>query len=118
MGSGIRLFLREDFLRSEAIWLESEKYCATPREDFEAYGPSDYPCDFLMSVHRVTGRPLVICIEGFKRETEKTISALRERPLPWRFTLDSFGFHGSPLEDILFAIWKKYEDLPMSWEED
>lgn len=112
----IKLSLREDYLKTECIWLEAEGYESTPREDFERYEREQDDSGLMLSVHRDTGALLLIVIEQFREETEYAVKMLRDNPLPWTFSLASMGIKEKPLEDVLLAVWKKYKVMKMEWE--
>ena len=116
MASDITLYLREDFLKTDAIILEAEGYEKAEGEDFEELdrGPDDSA--LLIAVDKNTGEVLQIVIEGFVKETEHAVKMLREYPLAWTFSLPSLKIKEKPLEDVLLAIWKKYKNIKMEWE--
>ena len=116
MASNITLYLREEYIKTDAIWLEAEGYDATPKEDFEQLDRDTDEADLMIDVHRDTGDVLLVVIEGFKEDTKLAIQNLREYPLPWTFSLPSMNIKDKPLEDVLLAIWKKYNNVKMEWE--
>lgn len=116
MASNIKLYLKEDYLPGETIWLEGEKYDETNISDFEEYELEHCKVDLFLSLQKETGNPVHIVVEGFKTETEGAVKYLREYPLPWTFTLESLGIKEKPLEDVLLAIWKKYKNVKAEWE--
>lgn len=114
MASNIELFLQEDWLKTDAIILEGPGHDDTPLSDFERI---DNVGPVMIEVHRDTGKPLGIVIEGFVDDTNDAVLALRDNPLPWTFTLASMEIIEKPLEDVLLAIWKKYKGITMEWDE-
>jgi len=111
MASDVKLYLREELLKTEAIILEAEEYDETDVEDFDLYERKQDDSALIIDVHRDTGEVLIIIMERFKAETEYTIKMLREYPLPWTFSLSSLKIKGKPLEDVLLAIYKKYKNV-------
>jgi len=116
MASDLKLFLREDLIKTDSIVLESDGYEATPREDFEELVRTEDDSDLMISIHRDTGLPLIIIVEEFVTGTESAIQNLREHPLPWTFSVPQLGIREKPLEDVLLAVWKKYRNVKMIGE--
>ena len=115
MVSEIALFLQKEMLSTDAIILEGPDYDDIPQSDIEGY---DNAGPVMISVNRDTGDPVVIVLEGFTADIDDAIQSLRDDPLPWTFTLDSLGIRGKPLEDVLLAVWKKYKNITMEWDEE
>ena len=116
MAYDIKLYLREDLLKTDAIVLEAEGYEEAERDVFEEYFREQDVSDLMISVHRDTGDVLHILLEEFVSGTELAIKMLREYPLPWTFSLPSLKIKEKPLEGVLLAIWKKYKSIKMEWE--
>lgn len=113
MASDVKLYLREEFLKTDAIILEAEVYEKTDRDDFDIYEREKDDSALMISIHGDTGEVLSIVIEQFTTETEHAIKMLREYPLPWTFSLPSLKIKEKPLEDVLLAIYKKYKNVEM-----
>ena len=115
MDTVITLHLREEFLKTDAIILES-KLCDSNRAYFVQYDHEEDNSDLMIDVHRETGEVLMITIEGFTRETEYVIEVLRKYPLPWKFSLPAMKIMAKPLDEILHAIYEKYKNIKMEWD--
>ena len=116
MASNITLYLKENFLKTDAIIFETSDYDSTPREDFDSYEREKDDSGLVISVHQDTGTVLGITLEEFTTETEYAIKMLRDYPLPWTFSLPSMNIKEKPLEDVLLAVWKKHKNDKMEWE--
>lgn len=114
MDSSIKLSLAEEFITTDAIILYGPKYEETPIEHFLDYDNSG---PVMISVHCETGEPLHIVWEGYVGDIEYAIEGLREKPLPWNFSLPEMNIYEKPLEDILLALYEKYKDVKMGWDE-
>ena len=115
MDYDITLVLREEYLKTDAIVLESVKHDPAHPEVLDEYRREDGSA-LIIQVHEDTGEVLQIFIEHFTKETEYAIKMLREYPLPWTFSLPSMKLKEKPLEDVLLAVYKKNKDAKMSWE--
>ena len=111
MASDVTLHLREQFLTTDAIWLEADGYDTTPREDFELMDREQDDSDLMVNVHRDTGEVLLVVVEQFTSETELAIKRLREYPLAWTFSLPELKVKEKPLEDVLAAVYKKHKNV-------
>jgi hypothetical protein len=116
MACDIKLFLREEFLETDAIILESEGYEAAERDVFEEYIREQDASDLMISIHRDFGEVIQITVEEFVSGTELAIEMLKKYPLPWTFSVPSMNIKKKPLEDILQLIHKKYKNMKISWE--
>lgn len=116
MASDVKLYLKEEYLKTGAIWLEAEGYTATDRADIEPLDRDKDDSLLMISVFRDNGEPLLFVIENFKEETEYAIKTLRDQPLPWTFSLELLKLKEKPLEDILLAVYKKFKSTKFEWE--
>ena len=107
----IKLKLKEEYLKTNAIIFETEGFDLPDCEDFELYEREQDDSALMINVHRDTGEVLLIFIEQFKSETEYAIKMLREYPLPWTFSLPELKIKEKPLEDVLLAVYKKYKNI-------
>jgi len=107
MASDIKLNLREDLIKTNAIVLETDDYAKTEQEYFEPYDGKTYPAELTVNVHSKTGEILVVVLDLFKDYIQEAIQALRDNPLPWTFSVPSMKIKEKPLEDVLLAIYKK-----------
>jgi hypothetical protein len=113
MAADITLSLDEDALLDDMIRLEGEGLKKAGRDDFQI---NDDYAEFVLWVHRDTGLVILIEVDRFRAITESAIQELKERPLPWSFSLLQFGIKEKPLEDLLLAVWEKYKGMKMEWE--
>lgn len=111
MASDIKLNLKKDLLKTNAIVLETDDYAKTEPQYFENYDGENYPDELIIRIHSRTGEILVIDLELFKDYIKEAIQALRDNPLPWTFSVPSMKIKEKPLEDVLLAIYKKYKNV-------
>ena len=77
MDYDITLVLREEYLKTDAIVLESVKHDPAHPEVLDEYRREDGSA-LIIQVHEDTGEVLQIFIEHFTKETEYAIKMLRE----------------------------------------
>lgn len=116
MATDISLFLREEFLKTGCIELECAGYEQVKREDCERLDREEDDSNLFITIHRNTGKPLLISLEEFRDEAEYAMKMLREYTLPWTFTLQQLDIKEMRLEDVLYAVWEKYNGMKMEWE--
>ncbi len=116
MASDVTMYLKKDYLKTDAIWLEVKDLENIEQEEIEPYDHEEESSDLMISVHKATGKVLLIILEGFTDATDLAVKMLREYPLPWTFSVPEMKIKEKPLEDVILSIWKKHKNIKKQWE--